>query len=346
MGNNEQIERETINMALENLKATAGILATWKPGKIKDLDGEINIKVGNKTLNFLLEVKRELRNHNLNRVLDQAATFDNFLLLANRILPGIKQELREKGIAHMEGNGNLFINKKDTFIWLDQNKPVELPREKTNRAFTKAGLQVVFLFLMEPKFINRPYRALAEAANTALGNVNNVITGLEQLGFLVRKTKDELILVNKKDLLDKWIIAYNEKLKPTLHMGNFRFMGMNANKNWKDFDIHILETVWGEEPGGDILTNHLRPEILTLYTNEPKRNLMEQFRIVPDELGEVKMYRKFWRQTVPIKKMLPHLKVEKAAPPILVYADLMNTNDKRCIETAKIIYERYIEPNL
>ena len=346
MENNEQIERETINLALDNLKANGGIVAAWKPGKIKELDGEVDIRIGNKTLKFLIEVKTELRNHNLNNVLDQAAEFDDFLVLAYRILPGIKQELRERGIPYMEANGNIFINRKETYIWLDQNKPIELPREKTNRAFTKTGLQVVFLFLMEPKFINRPYRVIAEAADTALGNVNNVINGLEQLGFLIRKNKDEVILNNKKDLLEKWIIAYNEKLKPTLHIGNFRFMSMNAEKDWKDFDINIQETLWGAEPGGDILTNHLRPEILTLYTNEQRKNLMEQFSIVPDERGQIKMYRKFWRHTIPIKKVLPHLKVEKAAPPILVYADLMNTNDKRCIETAKIIYERYIEPNL
>lgn len=346
MKNNEQKERETIQLALENLKANAGIVATWKPGKIKDLDGELDIRAGDKPLKLLLEVKAELRNHNLNKVLDQAANHDNFIVLANRILPGIKKELREKGIAYLEANGNLFIHKKGMFIWLDQNRPLELPREKTNRAFTKAGLQVVFLFLRDPEFINKPYRAIAEAADTALGNVNNVITGLEQLGFLLRKTKDELILNNKKELLDKWIIAYTEKLKPTLHVGNFRFMSMNAGKQWKDFDLNTQETVWGEEPGGDILTNYLRPEMLTLYTTEARNDLMKHFKIVPDELGEIKVYRKFWKHVIPIKKTLPNLKAEKAAPPILVYADLMNTNDKRCIETARIVYERYIETNL
>lgn len=345
MRKNEQ-KRETIQLALDNLKANTGIVANWKPGKITALDGELDITIGDRLLKLLVEVKTELRNHNLDKVLNQAANYDNFIVIANRILPGIKNELRENGIAYLEANGNLFIQNKGTYVWLDQNKPLELPREKTNRAFTKAGLQVVFLFLQAPEFINKPYRAIAEAADTALGNVNNVITGLEQLGFLLRKTKDELILNNKKDLLDKWIIAYQEKLKPTLHVGNFRFMNINGGKQWKDFDLNTQETVWGEEPGGDVLTNHLRPATLTLYTTETRNDLMKHFKIVPDELGEIKVYRKFWKHFVPVKRALPNLKIEKAAPPILVYADLMSTNDKRCIETARMVYERYIETNL
>ncbi len=337
-------------MALENLKANAGLLATWNQGKIKELDGELDIKIAGKDLKFVLEVKRELRNHNLQKVLTQATNHDNFMVLADRILPGIKEELRAKHIAYLEGNGNLYIDKKPVFIWLDNNKPLDLSREKTNRAFTKTGLQVVFLFLTYPLFINQPYRIIAQTAGVALGNVNNVMHGLQEYGFLLRRNNDEYILNNKKDLLDKWIIAYQEKLKPALHVGNFRFMSMNAEGDWKDFDLKTDDTVWGGEPGGDILTNHLRPATLTLYSNEPRKNLMEQFRIIPDDLGNIKVYRKFWKHTVTVQKMLPGLQVNRAAPPIappiLVYADLMNTNDKRCIETANLIYERYIGPNL
>jgi len=317
---------------------TAGLKAGWKPGRNKQLDGELEIKVGGTPLKFLLEIKQELRNHNLPKVLEQAASWKNLMVVADRILPGIKEELRRKHIAYLEGNGNIFIDRKPVFIWLDNNKPLEVRRERPNRAFGKTGLQVVFLFLADKTYINKPYRVIAQAADTALGNVNYVMNGLQELGFLLRKDKDEFILNNQKVLLDKWVTLYNEKLKPALHTGNFRFMG-NPAQDWSDFSLNVDETVWGGEPGGDILTNYLRPAILTLYTNEPRKNLMQQFRIAPDESGEVKVYRKFWTlDTI--------LTPKEAAPPLIVYADLMGTNDKRCIETARMIYERYIEPNL
>jgi hypothetical protein len=336
MNKYEQIEQETIQTAIENLQKTALIKATWKKGANEKLDGELDIVVGGKPLHFLLEVKGELRNHNLLKILKQANQWKNLMIVANRIWPGVKEELRAKQIAYLEGNGNIFIDKKPIFIWLDHNKPLPQQRDKPNRAFARAGLQVIFLFLTDPNFLNRPYRLIAKAANTALGNINNVINGLLDLGFLIRKNKNELMFADKKGLLNKWIVAYEERLKPTLHVGNYRFL--DKATDWKNFDLKTGEPVWGGEPGGDILTHYLRPEILTLYTREPQRNLMQQFRMVPDKLGTIKIYQKFWND-IEVPK-------PQVAPPLLVYADLINTNDKRCRETAQKIYEQYIEPDL
>ena len=307
----------------------------------------MDIHVGEKPMKFLIEAKRDLRNHNLPKILEQAGERKDFMVIATRILPGVKEELRQNHIAYLEGNGNIFIDRKPVFVWVDNNKPLERVREKPNRAFTKTGLQVVFLFLTNPDFINQTYRVIAEATDTALGNVNNVINGLQEQGFLVRMNKNEFALNNKKVLIDRWVTAYEEKLKPALFIGNFRFMHMNAERNWKDMDLDLHRTVWGGEPAGDILTNHLRPEILTLYTNETRKELLDHFRIVPDVQGPVKVYEKFWtRAGEAVKQKNPIIRPEKAAPPLLVYADLMNTNNKRCTETAQMIYERYIEPNL
>jgi len=343
----EHTKRETIQAAIENLEKTAGFKAHWRAGKNRELDGELDVEVDGKPMKFLVEVKTYLRNHNLPQILEQAGGTRNLMVVADHILPGVKEELRQNHIAYLEGNGNIFVDRKPIFVWIDNNKPLNRAREKPNRAFAKAGLQVVFLFLIEPDFINQTYRVIAKAADTALGNVNNVINGLQEQGFLVRMNKKEFVLNNKKALIEKWITAYDEKLKPALFVGNFRFLHMNADRNWKDMEMDINRTVWGGEPGGDELTNYLRPEILTIYTNETRKELMERFRIVPDDNGTIKVYKKFWTHTGDVvKQKNPVLKPEKAAPPLLVYADLMNTNNKRCIETAQIIYERYIEPNL
>jgi hypothetical protein len=338
MKKNEQAGQGIIQTAIENLQKTGLLKANWKKGKNSKLDGEMDILIEGKPLHFFVEVTRELRAYHLNKLFEQANQWKDLLIIASRILPGVKEELRQRHICYLEGNGNVFIERKPIYIWLDQNKPLPIQKERPNRAFAKTGLQVVFLFLNDPDYINKPYRAIAKAADTALGNVNNVMNGLMELGFMVRKNKDEFMLNNKQDLLNKWVVAYEEKLKPTLHVGNFRFTSNTADRHWKAFDLHTGETVWGGEPGGDILTNHLRPEVLTIYTNEPIKNLMAHFKIVPDNLGEIKVYKKFWGNL--------ELNWTKAAPPILVYADLINTNEKRCLETAQKIYEKYIQPNL
>lgn len=36
----------------------------------------------------------------------------------------------------------------------------------------------------------------------------------------------------------------------------------------------------------------------------------------------------------------------KAVPPLLAYADFMNTNDRRCMETAQKIYNEFLQDKL
>ena len=57
---------------------------------------------------------------------------------------------------------------------------------------------------------------------------------------------------------------------------------------------------------------------------------------MPDDEGEVAVYDMFWNNDFDTN----------TAPKELVYTDLMITDDKRCKETAKLIFNEYIEPNL
>lgn len=98
------------------------------------------------------------------------------------------------------------------------------------------------------------------------------------------------------------------------------------------------KTWWGGEPAGDILTNYLKPLELTLYTKENRNELIKKYRMVPDTNGNIKIYKAFWYQQ--------NEKNEKTVHPLLVYADLINTGDQRCLETAQKIYEQYLQDKL
>lgn len=85
---------------------------------------------------------------------------------------------------------------------------------------------------------------------------------------------------------------------------------------------------------GDMLTNYLNPQTLTLYTNEKKAAFIPKWKLIPDNTGNVQVYEKFWYY----ENQYPF----KYAPPLLVYADLMMTGAPRCIETADMIYKQYL----
>jgi hypothetical protein len=93
------------------------------------------------------------------------------------------------------------------------------------------------------------------------------------------------------------------------------------------------KTYWGGEPGADLLTNHLHPAILTLYTEETRTELIKNYRLIPDVDGNVIVYQKFWKFDDVNYSI---------APPLLIYADLLYTNETRCIETAAILYEKIL----
>jgi hypothetical protein len=328
--------QNTIRFALENLERSQHIHATFHNGTAKNLDGKVTFDLDGKRFTFNTEVKKEIRPHHLEVILEMAKQHEPFMIVAEQIYPKIKEELREKRIAYLETSGNLFIHRDGCLIRIEGQKLTKPKEEKGNRAFTKAGLKLVFQFLVEENLINRPYRIITERTWAGLGNINNVINGLKEQGFYIRKNEAKMVLTNKKELIEKWITLYEERLKPALFIGRFDFYTDQELMAWAFLNLHHGYTFWGGEAAGNLITNHLRPEELILYTSEPRNDLIKNYGLMPKENGKVAVYKKFW-----------NLEWEhEFVPYLLAYADLMNTGDKRCIETAKMIYDQHIAPNI
>ena len=64
---------------------------------------------------------------------------------------------------------------------------------------------------------------------------------------------------------------------------------------WKDLKLDTTKTVWGGESAGDLLTNYLHPAEFTIYSNESRNELIKNYKLIPDEKGNVKVYQKFWK---------------------------------------------------
>lgn len=323
-----------VDIALENLYKTTGIQGHWKTVGLKEMDGKMDFHLENQKLKFNVEVKKELRNHQLDLLLEMGEKYAPLIVVAEKIFPKIKEEFRRHHIAYLETNGNVYLKENDILVWIEGNKPLPKEKEKGNLAFNKTGLKVVFLFLMNEEYLNMPYREIATKTNTALGNIKNVINGLKEQGYLIKLNDDQYRLTNKDQLLEKWINAYEERLKPTLEVGTFRFLKQEDFNQWKKITLRPMKTYWGGEPAGDLFTDYLTPEILTLYTIETRNELIKNYRLIPDENGDVKVYEKFW---------LYDEVNYNIAPPLLVYADLINTRNERCIDTAKKIYDKFLQ---
>lgn len=329
-------EEQIIHKALDALKANTNIKGKWQSfAENKKEDSKLFLEVGNTKLEYLTTIKKELRLQQIPQLIDGTKKGNSKLMIvATRLFPKVKEELRQNNMAYLEANGNIFLKSNDTLIWIDANKPLEQDTKTTTRAFTKTGLRVVYQFLIDEQWINKPYRQISEQTGTGIGNVTNIIKGLLQEGFLLPIAKNQYKISNKEKLLDKWAIAYGEKLKDSLRIGTFRFLKEADFINWEKLQLNNDKTWWGGEPAGDLLTNFLKPAELTLYTTETRNEIIKNYKLIPDEKGNVKVYQKFWNDNENNK--------ENWVDPLLIYVDLMNENDRRCTETAKKIYDEYL----
>ena len=329
---------DILNNAIHNLEKNIPITWVWKTiewNKDKGIDGELSITLNNQKKVFFVDIKKDVKNHQIINIIDYKNKYINFLLVAEKLFPKVKKELRENRVNYLEGNGNIYISIDNLFLFIDTKDEVKTQKEKGNRAFTKTGLKVVFHFLLNPKLINQTQREIVEKTNVALGNIPLIINGLLETNLIVRLNKNEYVINNYEVLLNKWITEFEQTLKPTVFKQRFRFQ--NKNQDWRTLQLNINKTVWGGEPAGDIITNHLRPEKFTLYTKETTKDLILNYKLIPDNDGEIGVYDMFWNNDN---------NNTNTAPNELVYTDLIITNDKRCKETAKLIFNEYIKPNL
>ncbi len=327
------MKQDIIHIALENLQKTVGIGYIWHPQN--GSDGKLDILLNDKKKTFFVEVKKELRWYQLYQIEEKYSSLDHVLIIAEQIFPKIKEALREKEIAYLETNGNVFLKTDEIYLYVDTHKKYKNLKEGTNKAFTKTGLKVLFHLLNDKDLVNKTQREIAVETGVALGNIPQIIDGLIKTGYLLPLNKRDYIWKNRKELLARWVDEYAINLRPKLIKNRY-----SLKTDWQKIKLNTKKTVWGGEPAADLLTNHLRPGKFTLYTKELNVHLIKNYKLTPQDDGEVEVLEMFWDNEK------TDTKNKKCAPPLLIYADLIITGGKRNLETAKKIYDEYIGTNI
>lgn len=282
---------------------------------------------------FHYVVLKEVRPQQVFQLREEYQKDAHSLLMAHYITPKAKEALKNAGINYIESNGNAFIQSGGTFILIDKHRSRPPEQTKPGQAFTKTGLKVTFQFLCDPDLLKSTYRIIAGHAGVALGSLTKVMNRLKQDGYLLI-TQTGWEITNYETLLQKWIDAYQEKLQPDLFIQRYTPVKKDFFEEWQNW-VLPLGNQWGGEPAGALLTQYLKPAVFTIYTEKPVNQLVRDFHWKPDPEGPITVYRKFWKSWTDNNPYVPFL---------LIYADLINTHDARCLETAQKIYEQYVKP--
>ncbi len=255
------------------------------------------------------------------------------LIVTKYINPQLAEQLRADGMEFIDAAGNVFLNQPPLYVFIKGNRQMEPLRQgRTKRVFKPAGLRMIFALLCNPGLENRTFRDIAAAAGVALGTVDWIIRELKDLGFLVAMGKEGYKLIRKEVLLQRWVAAYPEQLKPTQTLGRYR----GDHGWWQRKNLNPMKAQWGGEVAAARMTDYLNPQIITIYTTAPELNrLLIDNRLRKDADGDVEFLERFWNPD----KIQPD---DEWVHPVLIYADLLATGNQRNIETARMIYEQHI----
>lgn len=327
------------------------------------------IEIGPKRKEVYVETKRHAQNGNLGALILQVQRLPgNPVLVADYINPAMAQKLKQENVQFIDVAGNAYINIEQTYVFITgnkQNKSLHTgSHQESNRAFEPKGLIVTYGFLTNPSLLNESYREIAASTGVAVGTVGKVISALKTGKYIRESVKNKnRQIINYQKLLDRWVEAWPEKLKPKHYLGTFTTDRQNW---WKDIAIQDYKAYWGGETASAIYTDYLKPQITTIYISKKMQTkLIRKTRLMKAEdeaqrIGEViHMYSPFWiiesddtpqrPASAPLTNPNDYqpISADKGlANPVLVYADLVATGDTRNIETAGVLYDsRIAQPN-
>jgi len=187
----------------------------------------------------------------------------------------------------------------------------------------------VHFFQRNPDWVAEPYRETARLAGVAHGTVGWVMADLPTLGFIA-EINGERRLLRPALLLKHWAEAYARTLRPKLILGRFR---TDQARWWAKAKPAKHELAFGGEVAAERLTQALRPQTVTLYGERADPRLLIDYKLQKDPDGPVEILQRFWDFPTENKDLTPDP---------LIYADLLNIGDARCLEAADLIYEKIV----
>lgn len=129
-------------------------------------------------------------------------------------------------------------------------------------------------------------------------------------------------------------------------------MSETNENNYRNIPID-QQTYWSGEAAAAELTGYLNPEKMSLFTTKSKMDIMKDYRLLPDSKGILSIYKPFWN--IEDSDNLYELNwgwgntlnlAQRTVHPLIVYAELIYSGNTRNLETAQLIYNEHIQPNL
>jgi hypothetical protein len=268
------------------------------------VDGELILTKGGVRRSFALEVKLPL---NIN-TLRQRGPLSDVIFVTDHVSARTADVLRRLDVQFVDAAGNAFLDSDEWHVDVRGRRRNDLAGARYATLATPTNLysakraQVVFALLTWADLLDAGIRAVADAAGVSVGLAQSTTKELRQRGLWPDHES------SRSTLIDGWAAAFPGALGRSLTI-----RGVRAEQ---------LERFVGpvSVSGATAPSAHIRATTGVVYVDELSTGLLAMNRWRIDGPSNLVVRRRFWSRT-------EH--VDGEAPPLLVYADLLASDDSR-----------------
>jgi hypothetical protein len=299
-------------------------------------DVDLVLSRGQARQEFVMELKRHATFSGLGYDAGTDRNFPPLLIGAASVSPRSADAFRRAGIQYVDAAGNAWIRFGDVLIDVRGRRPskVDVPDRPGigGNLFSTGRAQVAFVLLQWPRSWKKPQRDVAEAAGVSLGQAHNALAMFRDVGFGPGGHR------SYSEFLDLWVASFPSGLARKLILATYRGSIEDFRKVNAEDPVFVGGAVVSGAAAAD---DHLRPAALTIYVAGLDPMLPVKNRWRSDGEPNITVRLKFWKtptdETHDYDGPLVGL---RNAPDVLVYADLMASDDPRVRDTATEWRER------
>jgi len=300
--------------------------------QIDQTDFDLSLLLNDSRLKIVTKIKPHLRNEMLGPIIGQIMMAEMLeseptaLLVSNYINPTQAAFLKEKNVNFIDTMGNCFIQYQNVYVYVIGNaRPSKPEKDHRQRLWKASGLKFIFALLSCPGLESKSYRTITAASGISVGSVDWLLNELRDAGHLQKSSDGQRRLVNKRKLLDRWVIEYPDELRPKL------LLGRHSNQDLDLLTKKLSSFIVGGQRASynlGLVTNEKNTSLYILdekkYTTAPTINSYEN--------GDIEVLKKFWFFE----------NKGEFVPPILMFADLLALNEPDAFE----FFHTHVEPLL
>lgn len=257
----------------------------------------------------------------------------DWLLVAPYIGAPIGDELANRGINFIDRHGNCHLRIDNRYLARVQGKtPPKV--EASAKAMRAPGFQVLFALLAEPELASAPQREIAQAAGTSRQPVADMLGRLVADRFLVKRGRQHAWAESpNSELLERFVAGYRSTLRPRLLVGRYRLPVQAPRDVEAWLEEKAQSVMYGGTAGGYRLEKYYRGPLTVAYLGDPTESARRRLKASPKPDGEL-----VWMHH--IGEASKRGGTANSVHPLLVYAEMVSSQDPRAHETAVMIREK------